>query len=308
MIHDNVHSFLTHARGLPVIGPASATGAFLVVPEGMRLAEQSAQDNVYMDLALRIDAQRAIGQHRALQRALAGCLPAICFPGDPDTPDAVFPNNVFATARVGDEPTGRFLIGRMRHPVRQREAGRADIHGFFERVLGYRRIDLREAPGLTELTGTLVIDRSRGIGFAGLSPRCDRAGVAAMHAAFGLQATLCFELADGEYHTNVAMSVLAGRAVVLCADAFRDPAAADAIASLYAPHAVLISNDEKRQFAGNCIALDGERAWMSQAAADGLQSASRAGLHRAGFSIAAVPLDEIEKAGGSLRCCVGEIF
>jgi N-dimethylarginine dimethylaminohydrolase len=28
----------------------------------------------------------------------------------------------------------------------------------------------------------------------------------------------------------------------------------------------------------------------------------------AGFAIRNVALDELEKAGGSLRCCVGEIF
>ena len=34
----------------------------------------------------------------------------------------------------------------------------------------------------------------------------------------------------------------------------------------------------------------------------------RVQLVDAGFSLRAVPLDEIEKAGGSLRCCVGEVF
>ena len=43
------------------------------------------------------DPARALAQHRALQRALSTELPTVCFPGDPDTPDAVFPNNVFAT-------------------------------------------------------------------------------------------------------------------------------------------------------------------------------------------------------------------
>ena len=28
----------------------------------------------------------------------------------------------------------------------------------------------------------------------------------------------------------------------------------------------------------------------------------------AGFAVAAVPLDAIEAGGGSLRCCIGEIF
>ena len=31
-------------------------------------------------------------------------------------------------------------------------------------------------------------------------------------------------------------------------------------------------------------------------------------LAAAGLAVAAVPLDEIEKAGGSLRCCVAEIY
>jgi len=36
--------------------------------------------------------------------------------------------------------------------------------------------------------------------------------------------------------------------------------------------------------------------------------AQRASLAEWGFAIGSVPLDEIEKAGGSLRCCVAEIF
>lgn len=47
---------------------------------------------------------------------------------------------------------------------------------------------------------------------------------------------------------------------------------------------------------------------MSERAADALRPGSRAALARAGFRIVAVALDEIERAGGSLRCCVGEIF
>jgi hypothetical protein len=305
--HD-ARAFLDVAARQPADMPASARAAFLVAPEGMQLAVQSAADNAYMDLARAFDSDRALAQHRALQRALSSVVPTICFAGDPATPDAVFPNNVFATGRPGSDAPGRFLIGRMRHPVRQREAERADIHGFFETVLGYERHDLREQPGLSELTGTLVIDRRRGIGFAGLSPRCDRAGVDTMHRAFGLRATLAFALAPGEYHTNVVMSVVAGRVMVLCADAIADTAAIAAMEQLYAPHVVHISAAEKRAFAGNCLALSDGVVWMSEAAADGLAAATRDALARAGMQVRAVALDEIEKAGGSLRCCIGEIF
>jgi hypothetical protein len=305
---DDARAFLASALDLPADLPASARAAFLVAPDGMHLATQSAADNAYMDLARAFDGERALAQHRALHRALSGTLPTLCFAGDPATPDAVFPNNVYATARPGIDAPGRFLIGRMRHPVRQREADRADIHGFFEDVLGYRRHDLREQPGLSELTGTLVIDRRRGIGFAGLSPRCDRAGVDAMHHAFGLRATLRFPLAAGEYHTNVVMSVLAGRVLVLCPDAIPDADAIAAMERLYAPHVLPISSAEKAAFAGNCLALSDAAVWMSEAAADGLSPATRGALARCGMQIRALPLDEIEKAGGSLRCCIGEIF
>jgi hypothetical protein len=48
--------------------------------------------------------------------------------------------------------------------------------------------------------------------------------------------------------------------------------------------------------------------WKSERAAAALTDAQRAHLESWGFRIGAVPLDEIEKAGGSLRCCVAEIF
>ncbi|KFN41881.1 arginine deiminase-related protein [Arenimonas metalli] len=302
MITRDAAAFVAHARSLaPDFGPSCASAAFLVTPEGFALAEQSASDNAYMDLSAAVDPARALDQHRGLQRALAQDLPVVAFPGDPAAPDGLFPNNVFATA------PGRLLVGRMRHPVRQREAERADIRGFF-RAMGREEVDLRSRPGVCELTGSVVVDRARGIAFAGLGERCDEAGAAALHAALGLRATLLFDLAPGEYHANVVMSVLAGRALVACPAGFADPGVAAAIASLYAPAVVLLDPAQKAAFAGNCIALAPGRAWFSAAGAAALRDDQRAVLAAAGFEVGAVPLDEIEKAGGSLRCCVAEIY
>ncbi len=302
MITRDTAAFVRLARSIEPFAPACPKAVFLVAPEGFALAAESASDNRYMDIGRAVDGERALLQHRTLQRALAVTLPTICFAGDPATPDAVFPNNVFATAQ------GRVLIAHMRHPVRQREAERSDIRGFFTDVLGYALHDLRLQPGVGELTGSLVIDRARGLGYCGLSERCDAAGAAAMHAAFGLRGTLLFDLAPGEYHANVVLSVLAGRAVAICADGFTDPEVVDALRALYAPHVVLLDRAEKLAFAGNCIAPTEDAVWMSQAAANALRPGSLAGFERAGLRVCSVPLDEIEKAGGSLRCCVGEIF
>ncbi|HEY0232606.1 MAG TPA: arginine deiminase-related protein [Dokdonella sp.] len=290
------------AERFPVRAAATARAAFLVSPAAAALATESASDNRYMDLAQTLDPQRAAHQHAALAHALGDDVPVITFPGDRDAPDGLFPNNVFATA------AGRLIVGRMRHRVRQREAARADIRGFFRDVLNYRLLDLSQAPFVAELTGSLVIDRARGIGYCGLSERCDRAGARAMHEAFGLRMTFCFDLAPGEYHTNVVFALLGGRVALLASDGFRDPAVPAAIARAYGGRAVALSVAQKQAFAGNAIALTSNRAWLSTRAVAALEPAQRAAIERYGFALADVELDEIEKAGGSLRCCVAEIF
>jgi hypothetical protein len=283
--------------------PATARGAFLVAPASGTLAAESASDNRYMDPAGTADADALRAQHDGLARRLGADLPVVTFPGDAGAPDGLFPNNVFGSVR------GRLVVGRMRHPVRQREAARRDIRGFFRDVLGYASWDLSQRTDLVaELTGALVIDRARGVGFCGLSGRCDLAGARAMHAAFGLRLTLAFELAPGEYHANVVLAILAGRAAILAPDGFRDAAVPAAIARAYAGATVQLDAAQKRAFAANAISLAPDRAWMSTAAADSLAPAQRALLQRHGFALAAADLDEVEKAGGSLRCCVAEIY
>jgi hypothetical protein len=47
---------------------------------------------------------------------------------------------------------------------------------------------------------------------------------------------------------------------------------------------------------------------MSACAAASLTDEQIETLRGYGFAVGAVDLSEIEKAGGSLRCCVGEIY
>ena len=175
-------------------------------------------------------------------------------------------------------------------------------------MLGYAVCDLRDKPGISELTGTLVIDRARRIGLAGLSSRCDRDGVASMRDAFGLAEAFEFPLHASEYHTNVVLSVLASRALVLAPGGLADAADAAALADLYAGAVIELDAAEHAAFAGNCIAVRPDQVWMSERAADALRPSSRAAFERLGFDVHAVALDAIEAAGGSLRCCVGELY
>lgn len=312
MITRDVAAFVAVARDIaPDFGPATARAAFLVSPDGFACATESASDNRYMAPAAAFDPELALHQHRDLHMALSGLLPTACFAGDADTPDALFCNNVFATARADarrpDAFAPRLVVGRMRHAVRRREAERQDIRRWFRDVAGYAELDLSAQPHPCELTGALVIDRARGLGYCGLSERCDADGAALLHAAFGLRATLVFELAPGEYHANVVLAVLAGRAVLASAQGFADPSVAAAIAGLY-PHAVLLGPDEQAAFVGNAISLTPATVCMSAGAARALGTGSAGMLEEAGFELRQVELSALEAAGGSLRCCVAEVF
>lgn len=312
MITRDVAAFVATARACaPDFGPATARAAFLVAPDGFARAQESASDNRYMAAASGFDPARALAQHRALHVALSRLLPTVCFAGADDTPDALFPNNVFATARADarrpEAFAPRLVVGRMRHAVRRREAARGDIRAFFRDAMGYEEVDLSTQPHPCELTGALVIDRVRGLGYCGLSERCDAEGAALLHAAFGLRATLAFDLAPGEYHANVVLAVLAGRAVLACPDGFADASVATSIAGLY-PHAALLGPRERQAFAGNAISLSPQSVSMSATARRALAPETGAMLDAAGFTVQGVELDAIEAAGGSLRCCVAEVF
>lgn len=283
--------------------PPVPRAVFLVEPTDFRLSEQSARDNVYMDLSVQVNPARALDQHRRLSERITACgIPLVRFPGHSTTPDDLFPNNVFASI------PGRCIIGRMLHPERRLEAGRSDIRAFFKDLLNYETVDLSERELIAELTGALVIDRSHRIGYCGMSQRVDDAGCQAMHEAFDLALTFRFDLKPSEYHTNVVMAVLASRALVICPDAFVDPRVPEAIADAYPGHVLEITTAEKEAFAGNCIALNFKDLFMSQTAVDALPSDKLAKLESWGFVVHGIELDEIEKAGGSLRCCVAEIY
>jgi hypothetical protein len=277
---------------------------FLVEPAEFRLSRQAARDNVYMDLTVGVNPSLALAQHRDLSDAIAACgIPVIRFPGRADNPDDLFPNNVFATT------AGRFIVGAMRHPERRREAERADIRAFFTELMAYPEFDLSQRDCIAELTGALVMDRARRLGFCGMTGRVDEAGCEAMHEAFDLALTFRFDLKPEEYHTNVVMSVLASRALVICPDAFVDPDVPAAIAELFPGQVLEITRKEKQAFAGNCLALGFDDLFISTTAWRALAPDKRRRIEQEfGFRVHAIELDEVEKAGGSLRCCIGEIF
>ncbi len=304
MIVNSAKEFSTamDAGYYPADSPAVPRGVFMVEPAGFFVSKETSADNRYLNTEQHADPDRALFQYRQLVKLIreAG-IPVKSFPGATTAPDGVFPNNVFATI------AGKLIVGSMLYPGRQAEARRKDIRDHFT-TLGLETADLSATDCVAELTGPMILDRARRIGFCGMSGRVDDAGARAMHRAFALKLTFKFDLKPGEYHTNILMSVLAGRACVIHAQAFADEEVPLAIARAFPGFTLLIDQQEKNAFVGNCIALTNKDLFMSQVAVDALRPESRTTLESWGFVLHSTELDEIEKAGGSLRCMVAEIF
>jgi len=276
----------------------------MIEPERFTVSTETTADNVYMDVDSAVDAERALAQHRELARVINACgVPVIRFPGNATTPDDVFPNNVFATT------PGRLVLGAMRHPLRQQESRRRDIRQFFTDLLDYAQHDLSQVAGaVCELTGSSVIDRRRNINYCGLSQRLNAAGVDAMHQAFDFDLSWQFELQPDEYHLNVVMTILADRDIILCPSAFIDSEVPKALAVAYPDRVVEISPEEKSSFVGNCLAVTSKDVIISATGLQALAADTRRQLEDRGLQLHGVAYDEVEKAGGSVRCSIGEIY
>jgi hypothetical protein len=85
---------------------------------------------------------------------------------------------------------------------------------------------------------------------------------------------------------------------------FADVRVVDALAS--ASPVVVLSDEEKRSWAGNGLAVTESVLMMSATARLGLQT--RRSIENLGFSVRTVAISEIERGGGSLRCLIAELF
>ena len=108
-----------NAGHFPADLPAIPRGVFMVEPADFYVSSETLLDNRYLDIDQSADPDRALFQYRQLVKLIRDAgIPVKSFPGDPATPDAVFPNNVFATV------PGKLIVGSMLYPGRRVEAGR----------------------------------------------------------------------------------------------------------------------------------------------------------------------------------------
>lgn len=278
---------------------------------------------------------RALAEFERVVAALRGAGVEIAVDDDPalaSLPDAVFPNNWFTTHALAGGGR-RAITYPMLAPSRRRER-RERAFEVIREAWGIEypdrvRLETLEEGGvrggggeILEGTGSLVLDRVRGVAYAVRSARTCAGALAAFAGATGYR-VVAFDASvrceDGTpqaiYHTNVMMTI--GRTLAIwCPESVPGaPERAMVARELAASgrEVVEISVMQMNAFAGNVLQLEvGERGGdvlaMSTRAYEAFTHAQRGGLMRHGRIVhVAIPTIE-DIGGGGVRCMLAEVF
>lgn len=232
---------------------------------------------------------------------------------DPETPDAVFPNNWFST-----HAGGHVALYPMYAASRRRER-RGDIVEMLK--ARYRVQDVIDYSGLEhdgmflEGTGAMVLDHLARIAYTAQSNRADPVALERFCTHFNFE-PMAFATADAQgrpcYHTNVMLCVGTDFALGgfhLIRDAQRRAAVR---ARLRESGRDVIELDARQigEFAGNALELTGHGGRrllaLSERAAACLTADQKARIERSA-TLLPLRVPTIELAGGSVRCMLAGI-
>jgi hypothetical protein len=296
----------------------------MIRPTAFGYNPETAEDNAFMNnpaangLTLREIQSRVVAEHDQLRGKLEGAgIRVHCFSHEPahGTPDATFPNNWFSTH------PGTVVYYPMKAPSRRKER-REDIKKKIECEVKGKVIDLSFLENdnqILEGTGSLVLDRARRIAYASLSARCTKAAVEKWCALMNYKPVL-FSSADAQggpiYHTNVVMAV-GSRVAVVCPAAITSPEDRRAVLDSLrdsSKEIIEISLDQMLNgFCGNVLELrsaDGHPVLAMSTTAFSHFSPQQLEIMKKHIPrIVHADIPTIENiGGGSVRCCIGEIF
>lgn len=233
----------------------------------------------------------------------------------PVKPDAVFPNNWFATL-----PGGKMIVFPMFAANRRIEKRDDLLHKI---NLDYDVQDFQdwseyEAEGLfLEGTGSMIIDHQNKIIYACLSPRTNASVLKRFSLTHDYTAVTFNAVNEDKvpvYHTNVIMHLGAGYAVI-CLESIETEAERIMVSQSLRQtgHEIIpISLQQVHAFAGNMLQVEnknGEKfTILSQQAFDALTPDQKQTLsiHTQLLPIAIPTIESI--GGGSVRCMMAEIF
>lgn len=242
--------------------------------------------NPWMDPAVPVDRDRATSQWSGLVAAYQslGHRVDLLAPG-PGLPDMVFAAN--GALVVG----GRALGAAFLHPERRPEAA---LHRQLLAELGvpvHEPVHTNEGEGDFAVVGDLVL--------AGTGFRTDRAAHAEAQEVLGVP-VVSLQLVDPRfYHLDTCLAVLDDHTVAWFPAAFS--ASSQQVVRTLFPGAVEATEADALAFGLNAVS-DGRHVLLPVEAVT-----LAADLRAAGFEPVGIELDELVKAGGSVKCCTLEL-
>lgn len=291
-----------------------ARKVIMVRPSAFRFNIETAADNAYQidDATLPAEAVQEMAEAEFLSvvRALeaAGVQVDVLHDKGDDTPDSIFPNNIFVTFE------GKLFIAPMYSENRRREFPK--LKDQLDALLNFSSLevtDFREKNlGVLEGTGSVVLDRKENIAYACLSKRCEEEAFLAFCDTYGF-VPLPFKARQHDaavYHTNVILSVAEDFAVVASELVTENKEAL--MDHLHATKKTVIelTGEQIDHFCGNCLELMGEEKLylMSEEAYNHFTKEQIAKIE-ATHKIVHVPMDVISTyGGGSMRCILAENY
>lgn len=298
----------------------------MVRPAGFRMNEQTAVNNYYQKVLDHVTpntvnamAQKEFDAFVEKLRAAGVEVIVVNDTTDPDTPDAVFPNNWISFHESGDVALYPMFAENRRLERREDVLDILEEQGFLiENVVDYRNA---EDEGIfLEGTGSVVLDRQAGKAYCALSPRADEELFIEFCEDFEFTPVIftAYQTIEGKrkaiYHTNVMMCVGETFAVI-CLDAIDDKQERkNVIKHLKEDHKeiIAITEGQLNNFAGNMLQVattSGKKLLvMSEAARKSLTEAQVNAIEKH-CDILSSSLDTIEACGGgSARCMMAEVF
>ena len=298
----------------------------MIRPANFRMNEQTAVNNYYQQelsgmLPASINAKAQEEFDAFVEKLTAVGIEVVVVEDtkEPDTPDALFPNNWISFHENGDIAIYPMFAENRRLERREDVLEVLEEKGFsIENVIDYSEAE--EEGIFLEGTGSMILDRQNRKAYCALSPRADEELFIEFCEDFEFTPVIfeANQTVDGQreaiYHTNVMMCVAETFAVV-CLDSIDDKKEKKNLLKHLKSdkkEVIAISEEQVTQFAGNMLQVRGNNderyLVMSTSAYESLTNQQLKNLEKH-TKIVHSSLQTIETCGGgSARCMMAEVF
>ena len=300
----------------------TATTILMVRPASFGFNAETAANNVFQTTPTFLSAkevqQKAVEEFDAFVTTLRKKKIDVLVYQDtekPIKPDAVFPNNWFATFH-----NGKVVVFPMFAENRRIEKSDSLLKELGE------HFDIKDVEDWSEYeaehfflegTGSMIIDHENKLIYACLSPRTHKSTLERFALTHGYKVLSFYAKDENEvevYHTNVIMHIGEGYAVV-CLESIKDEAERIAVSQMLIStgHEVIpISLAQVHAYAGNMLQVKnsvGEKYTVLSKRAYQSLSKEQKSILQIHTNLLPIDINTIETiGGGSVRCMMAEIF